>query len=307
MRRATRRRFGVLLWVLGAIAAVGWSALRPAPSTQGWVGYGASVVVEVSALEEGRVESVDVGLHDSVSAGQILARMDPAPLERLREIRAAELLALAGPTPGDLQSELKAARSRSRMIQKRAELAAIDARLDQLRRLVADGAASQSEVDDANTRRNILIRDLARADSGAPDSRNLWQVVAAAKRIDDLDARIEATQLVSSLDGQVTAVFHQPGEVVRRGDPLLQVRKPATDEVIAWAQPGAVVSSGSPMTVVRSDGSELSGSVLSVGSGPTLLPSRSWRDPRREEWGIAVRVRLDEGVILPDEPVLVRL
>ncbi|MEZ4318500.1 MAG: HlyD family efflux transporter periplasmic adaptor subunit [Myxococcota bacterium] len=311
MRLTTRRRLGGLLWLVGVGVAVAWSSVR-APADPAVLGLGRSVVVEVSALEEGRIASVEVDLHDPVGAGQVVVHIDPAPLQTAREVLAAELLALAGPSPDDLASELKAARDRSRRIEKRAELAAVDARLDRVRRLLDEGAASRTEVDELEARRRELIADLSREGPLEEDDSNAWSVVAAAKRLDALDARIAALDLRSVLDGQVSAVHRRAGEVVRRGEPVIQVRRTSTDEVIAWAPPQGFssggVAQGDPLTVVRADGSELAGSVVSVGSGPTLLPERTWRDPRREEWGVAFRVRLDDGaVLLPDEPVLIRL
>ncbi|MCB9673983.1 MAG: hypothetical protein H6737_02645 [Alphaproteobacteria bacterium] len=307
MGLASRRRVGLLLWIVGAVVAFVWASVRM-PDEPAMVGLGRAVVIEVSALEEGRLASLEVDLHDMVGAGQVVARIDPRPLELLREVEAAELLSLAGPSPEDLQTELKEARRRSKRIEKRAELAAVQASLARLRELLADGAASQAEIDGLESRRARLVADLAAEPGEEDEAPSTWSVVAAAKRLDALDARIEAFQLRSTLGGQVTAVHRRPGEVVRRGEPVLQVRQAQTDEVIAWVPAGAAVGSGTPMTVVRADGTELSGAVVSVGAGPTLLPERTWRDPRRQEWGVAIRLRLAEGeAVLPDEPVVVRL
>ncbi len=184
----------------------------------------------------------------------------------------------------------------------------MEAQLQRLRPLVAQGAATEFEVEELERRQSALQKDLlGRGVSDEPAS--AWDVVAAAKRLDALEVRLDQLHLRSTLNGQVAELLHQPGEMVSRGEPVMRVRPVQVDEVIAWLPTTSeLVVAGAPSTVVRSDGSELAGEVVSIGAGPTLRPARSWLDPRREEWGIAVVVRLQNGDhVAPDEAVLVRL
>ena len=303
MRLQNRRRVGVVFWVVGAAAAVGWANLRP-PVQASFVGYGHAEVMRIQAAENARIGSVEAELHQPIAAGEVAVRLDATLLEKQREVLAAELLALAMPG-ADVEEQVDAARDEAKRIRKRAELATIEARLQRLRGLIEEGAASASEATGLEAKRRELLVQLGREDGEplAPES-STWNVVVAAKRIEELDVRIAALDLRSTLTGEVMAVHRRAGEVVRRGDPVLEIRESATDELMAWLPAGVSVSAGEDVRVHRGDGSQLTASVVSVGAGPTLKPAKARLDPTREEFGVAVLLRLEEGATVgPDEPV----
>ncbi len=303
MRLQTRRRIGGLLWVAGAVLAVVWANVR-GPDQPPIMGVGRAEVMQIQAVETGRITAVEVDLHDGVGVGEVVARLDPTLLEKEREVLAAELLALSS-SGGDVEDQVDAARDEAKRIRKQAELASIEAQLDRLRRLEEEGAASASEVSRAEAKRREVLAELGRATDSPLEARSTtWNVVVAAKRIEELDLRIADLELRSTLTGQVTAVHRRPGEVVRRGDPILEVREASTDEIVAWVPPGTAVLEGGQMRVHRGDGTRMGASVLSVGAGPTMKPPNTRVDPSREEWGVAVRLQLEEGATIhPDEPV----
>jgi multidrug resistance efflux pump len=302
MKLQTRRRVGGLLWGAGVVVAFVWATVRsPGPPPIQGIGY--AEVMQIQAVETARIASLEVGLHDAVGVGEVVARLDPSLLEKEREVLAAELLAVASPK-GDFDDQVDAARDEAKRLRKRAELASVEAQLDRLRRLVAEGAASDAEVRSLEAERRELLAELARAGGATEPESTTWNVIVAAKRIEELDVRIAELELRSALSGQVTAVHRRAGEVVRRGDPLLEIRESATDEILAWAPPTIAIEAGTAMNVVRADGTRMGASVVSVGVGPTLKPANTRLDPKREEWGVAVRLRLEAGAtIRPEEPV----
>ena len=81
-----------------------------------------------------------------------------------------------------------------------------------------------------------------------------------------------------------------------------------TRDVVAFVAPAEAVSldGGDDATIRRSTGQVMVGRLVSVGSGPHLLPERLWYNPTYPEYGVPIRIELDSE-IGPDEPVTVRL
>jgi multidrug resistance efflux pump len=300
-----RRRIGGLLWGVGVVVAVAWGLSEQA-SGAGVRGLGRSVAMDVGAPEEGRLASLDVDLHDPVAAGQVLARLDGSVIEQERRELAAEVLAVADENVSATVADVKAY-ERGRTLGTRAEIAGLELQLRRLSRLREEGAATAAEVEEVRAKLASTRAKLAPDAPPDDDPTSSWWVDVALGRLGQADARLESYTLRSGLTGRVEAIYRRPGEMVRGGDPIVRVREPVAREVIAWATSDLVPAVGSVAVVLRGDGSRLAGTVHSVGDGPTMLPVQALLDPSRQEWGVAVRVKLDQGTVGPDEPVLVRL
>jgi len=135
-----------------------------------------------------------------------------------------------------------------------------------------------------------------------------WEVVAAARELDAIEGRIARLDLTSATSGQITRIYRTAGEVVPAGEPVLEVRQLGTSDVVAYLQPAEVggLEQGQSASVRRATGQVLSGTLVSVGSGPQALPEHLWHNPQAPEYLVPVRIQLD-GEVGPDEPVTVRL
>lgn len=328
-----RRRVGGVLWGVGLLVALAWGGSRRG-TVQGR-GLGWAPPVHLAALEIGQLSSLDVELHDDVQAGQVVARLDPELLLREREVLSAELLASQEDQVNAVRLEarrfaqglegwmLDRASVATRLREDEALWSAMDEQLAIERDLLRSGATSTQNV--LNLEREMRVvearvtagrdalgvasraTDAASARSAAAPGANQWQVVAVSRQLEAIDARIQRLALTSGIDGQVTAVYHAPGEVVRPGDPVVQIRRVSTDEVVAWLPASASVQPGRDARVVRANGEVLYGSLVSVGRGLQPLPAPLLDDPQRAEFGVPVRVRLQGGTLAPDEPVVLRL
>lgn len=300
-----RRRLGALVWGLGVLGAAGWS-LQQRQAGQVFPGIGRETVVLVAADTDGRVNALEVGLHDEVRAGEVLVRLQDDQLVIEREVVAAELLAIAQSPDGAPEAMVDRTRDAARLRQIDLELEAVEARIRSLRTLLASGAASDGELQEAIARRDELRRRRVRV--AEPEAvASTWDVVAALRRLDSVEARLQGLELRASIDGRVAAVHRRPGEVVRRGEPVLTVEESDADEVLAWVAPQSVPEPGAPVQVARADGSRLGGTIVSVSAGPDVLPESIWTIPGRPQYGVAVRVRLEGASVRPREPVRVFL
>ena len=330
-----RRRIGIAAWVVGATIALIWGTMRSVSYEAR--GMGLSPPVRVASLEAGRLMALDVELHDAVDSGTVVARMDPGPLAEQREVKAAELLAMQETQASAAMNEarrfsegvesllLDQARMRSQYLADLALSESLREQLDIEWGLRSEGASSNQEVraierqlEVAEARIVAGKQALAVADAAASEARsrqqdrpasNEWQVVTAARALEAIEGRIERMKLSAGIDGQVTAIYRSPGEVIGAGDPVMEITRNGTSEVVAWipatASPGLLA--GKSASVVRSTGQVLTAQLISVGGGPQPIPEQLWYNPAAPEWGIPVRLQVSGGQVGASEPVTVRL
>lgn len=144
--------------------------------------------VQVGSDLSGKLVEVLVRANEPVTAGQVLARLDPEPFQNAVD-----------------QAEAQVASARAAVAQADANLVAAVRDLDQLERLFAQGASTRAERDRAST-----AVDVARAAlQGARAQRD--QAVSARDRARDNLAR---SIVVSPIAGVVTRRYVDPGQTV---------------------------------------------------------------------------------------------
>ncbi len=329
-----RRAIGGGTWGVGLLVALVWGSLSGA-GVEGR-GYGFAPAVNVASLETARVGAVPVELHELVQADDVVVRMDTAPLEEERDWASAQLLAVQQLVASEAANDARRfaegvddvmfnkARLATRLQEDRALLATLQERLSVELDLAASGASSTQAVEE--WRRQIRVvearvragsqavavvsdaADKAQERGEAREEGEPWEVVAASKQLDLIEGRIRRMNLTAGVDGQVTWIYRVEGEVVPAGEPILQVRRTGTRDVVAFVAPAeaAELEQGDAATVRRATGQVLAGRLVSVGSGPNLMPEPLWHNPSYPEYAVPVRIELDSE-IGPDEPVTVRL
>jgi multidrug resistance efflux pump len=320
-----RRQIGIVVWFGLFFLAIAWSSLRSS-STEA-TGIGFAPPIEISALETGRLVSLDVALHDEVKIDDVLARLDAGPLREQREVLAAQMRAVEQTVASDVASDTRRAVStQMKRAQIQSDIREDEALIVALRQdkriaedLASSGAGSTNDVRDIDNQISIAQARLAgnrlasaggleAEDLDAPEE-NDWHVVAAARTLEMMDNRIDRMDILASIDGQITRIYHEPGEVVFGGDPVVQVTRTGTSEVLAYLPtPGAIgLDAGDAAWIVRSTGQVVRGALISVGSGPQALPEQLWHNPSYPEWGVPIRIKLAQGEIGPGEQVVVRI
>ena len=321
-----RRQIGIALWVVLLFIAVIWSNLRSTSLEASGMGFAAPV--EISSLETGRLMTLKVKLHDQVNIAEVVALLDPAPLEEQREVLVAQMQVVEQTVASDMLSDTRrAVTTQMRLSQLqtaiREDQALIAGYQDQKRRaenLASAGAGSANAVRDINNQIAVAEARLsgnrsavASGLSDDPDAdvpeENDWHVVAAARTLEMMDMRIKRMDLTAAIDGQVTMIYKAPGEVVFGGDPILQISRTGTSEVLAYLPTLSAIGleASAVAWVVRSNGQIIKGALVSVGGSPQPLPEQLWHNPAYPEWGVPIRVKLASGEIGPGEPVVVRI
>lgn len=336
----------VVVWIAGLTLAVTLLLGQRGADAQG-IAWGTPVLL--SAPEDGALLDLVSDLHDVVQQGQLIARLDPAPLVARREILAAELRALGVEESSEARGRERRfesdreearrdqARLQASVAEEEVRLAAIEAELAREKRLASSGVRGSAVAEDLErqvgvirTRLEAERERLLEAEQTARDARaravtasgpNHWQVVAAERRLDEINQRLARLDLRSPIHGQVTQLDSAPGEWLEAGQPILRVSPTSTTEVHVWTrvQIAQKVQVGDPATVRRATGERVTATVLSVGVERLPLPQELWYRSDIREWGYLVRVELAEVGesedpaaeqwvgLSPGEPVKVKL
>lgn len=142
----------------------------------------------VSAKVTGRVREVLIEEGQQVTAGQVLATLDPVDADAQRDLAAAQLAA-----------------ARSQIASVQAQLREAEASATRLGRLVRQQLVSQAQYDQAVAQRDALRAQLSVAQRNA-------QVAAAQLRL--ADQGVDNTVVRAPFAGVVIAKAAQPGEIV---------------------------------------------------------------------------------------------
>ncbi|MEM7260473.1 MAG: efflux RND transporter periplasmic adaptor subunit [Planctomycetota bacterium] len=155
-----------------------------------------SALLELGIPVDGRVVAVLVERGDRVSAGDLIARLDIG-------VEQANL-------------DVSQLRAESEVLERmaRVQLDRADDRLEKLRPLIAKGAITGDEFEEAKTQREVAYLEWARA----VEDRQV-----AALEADRARAIVDRRQLISSVDGVVIEKHLSVGELVKSSDGSLVV------------------------------------------------------------------------------------
>ncbi|RKG53499.1 HlyD family efflux transporter periplasmic adaptor subunit [Corallococcus sp. AB011P] len=168
-----------------------------------------SKLADVSAKEPLRVREVLVNEGDLVKPGQVLVRLDTTTLE--------SSLAEANANVAATQEKLAVAEAGIVKQKSEIELATIEA--ERARRLVAQGAGSQRDVDVRTSQLETTRASLAEAEATLKTSRE--EIAVARANAATIQTRINDATLKSPVTGRVLYRLAEPGEVLSPGGPAL--------------------------------------------------------------------------------------
>lgn len=247
----------LLLLALLAVAGFAVFALRPKP-TAVTIARAVRGPLRVTVEEEGetrvrqryilgapvagRLERIALEEGDAVTAGQVLARLDPAPLDpRGREQAEAHLATVRAE---QREAEAQVARERAALAEARRQLARSE-------RLAREKVIATEELDAARTAERTAQSSLEAA---------LFHARAAAHDVDSaraalLDSQLgtpaggKALQLRSPVSGRVLRVCEECEKVVPAGAELIEVGDPGALEVVVdvLSSDAVQIRPGAPM------------------------------------------------------------
>lgn len=182
----------------------------------------ARVKTTLSPRIQERLAEVLVDQGDSVSAGQLLARLDNGELKRQVEVSEATL------------ASAKATADRVRVDEARAQAVEQQTQLDHKRvsGLLDAKISSQAEMDKAIEQLRVAETDLQRARAATVEAQQ--QIVTAEKNLAYQQERLGFTRILSPYTGLVTRRDRDAGGVVVPGSSLLQIISTNELWISAW-------------------------------------------------------------------------
>ena len=244
MKAQTKKWLIRSVWVLALVAAAALAWMKYGGKSEDAAlvsgnGRIEAVEIDIATKTAGRVKEIFVREGDSVTAGQVVARMDTDMLEaQLRQAEAQLRQAESSVTIAHSQLLLREAEKKATLAvlaQREAEHQIANKRLSCSSLLASEGASSQQEADDdsaevqgAAAAVSAVHAQIAAADAAIATARaQLYgaesAVEAARASVERIDVEIADSALQAPRDGRIQYRVAQPGEVVGGGGRVLSM------------------------------------------------------------------------------------
>ncbi|MDE6071349.1 MAG: HlyD family efflux transporter periplasmic adaptor subunit [Muribaculaceae bacterium] len=174
-----------------------------------------ATTVTVSSETTGKLLSLLAEEGDTVNAGVQIALVDTATLALQRlQIRSEQLSAEA--SSPDISAQVASLRT---------QIAHWQNEVERQERLIADGATTQKQLDDAQAQLNSLRGQLSAQLSTLGKSKNSISdnAVALQYRMEQVEDQISKSMITSPINGTVLIKYAEPGEFVTPGKPLVKL------------------------------------------------------------------------------------
>ncbi len=137
------------------------------------------------------------------------------------------------------------------------------------------------------------------------------QIKVQERMIEHYMSQCQAMVLKSPVDGVVSQIQKGAGETVIAGEPILTVVEQNATDIVAYVNqnqslivkermPVQIVKNGKPVQISDTQ-------VTRLGPGVELIPQQLWQNPRAEEWGRAVYIKIPPNLkLVPGETVGIR-
>lgn len=174
-----------------------------------------ATTVTVSAETAGKILSINVSEGDKISRGQNIAIIDTALLVLQQKQLESQRQAAESSSP-DIAAQASALRT---------QIAHQQQECDRLNRLLADGATTQKQFDDAKAHLSMLNGQLTALLSTLGKNRNTISdnAVAIQYQSEQIAEQIAKCNITSPLSGTVLIKYTEPGEYATPGRPICKI------------------------------------------------------------------------------------
>jgi len=263
-----------------------------------WVRRGGSVTAigSVNAIQVPVNSKIDgllvqlprkVQIFDSVSAGEVLARLDSSHIEaqiqreteRLNEVRRQlELLNKIKPkSPTTAPTAAIPAPSAN-------DAAAVARLKGSARKVIVGAEVAEAEADD--TLNNPLLQNKFSLEMMA----NGYEA-----KIQELEQRVLSQDIKAPISGTIISIHRFPGQAVTAGQAIMTIASEKGDYIVTYVRQSQVIQPSPGMVVnvhLRSAPRTLRSHVSNIGPQVEKVPPEHLRDPRMLEWGLPVHVAI---------------
>lgn len=174
-----------------------------------------ATTVTVSSETTGKILSLDISEGDSIKNGQTIAVIDTTMLVLQQKQLNSQKMSVENSSP-DIVAQVSSLR---------AQIAHQKHECDRLGRLLADGATTQKQYDDAQSQLKVLQAQLDALTSSLSNNRNSISdnAVALQYQQEQLEEQIEKSTVKSPLTGTVLIKYAEQGEFATPGKPICKI------------------------------------------------------------------------------------
>lgn len=174
-----------------------------------------ATAVTVAAETSGKILSMDIEEGDSLLAGQTIAQIDTAILSLQRKQLASQRLSAENSSP-DITAQASSLRT---------QIAHQQSECDRVGRMLADGAATQKQYDDAQAALKAMKGQLEALLSTLGKNRSSISDNAAAMtyQMEQIAENIMKSRITAPLTGTVLVKYAEAGEFAAPGKPICKV------------------------------------------------------------------------------------
>jgi HlyD family secretion protein len=243
-----------------------------------------ATVIDLAPIVDGRVLEVRADEGDVVAMGDTLVVVDTELLALQRDQASARVRSV----------EAQEAEARERLRQVRRELELTETTLARTRPLVAQGSASEQQLDELVARRDVASSQVAAAEARLSvldaQKREFGRTIALVER------QLRDGTVLAPVDGTVIVRMIEPGEVTRAGAPALRIADLRVLELRVYLEAtdldlvrlGQAVS----VRVDAIENSTLDGTVSWIASEAEFTPKNAQTREARAQLVYAVKVRV---------------
>lgn len=174
-----------------------------------------ATTVTVSSETTGKILSLDISEGDSIKNGQTIAVIDTTMLVLQQKQLNSQKMSVENSSP-DIVAQVSSLR---------AQIAHQRHECERLGRLLADGATTQKQYDDAQSQLKVLQAQLDALTSSLSNNRNSISdnAVALQYQQEQLEEQIEKSMVKSPLTGTVLIKYAEQGEFATPGKPICKI------------------------------------------------------------------------------------
>ncbi len=233
VRHTRLLRTAVILAILVVVIVLGWIAVRPTPDLV--QGEFEATEVRVAGKIPARIEAIHVREGDTVRRGDLLVSLSSPEIEaKLVQAEAVHAAATAQREKADVgarEEEIRGARNLWLRAKAAADLA--DTTAARLQRLYRDGVVPEQRRDEAVANLDATREaagaaraayDMALSGARSEDRRSAAAMEdQAAGAVTEVQAYLDETSLIAPIDGDVSVVVSESGELAAAGYPILTI------------------------------------------------------------------------------------
>ncbi len=233
VRQSRLVRIAVILVILVVVIVFGWIVVRPTPDLV--QGEFEATEIRVAGKIPARIETIHVREGDTVRRGDLLVSLlSPeieAKLDQAEAVHAAATAQREKADAGAREEEIRGAHNLWLRAKAAADLA--DTTAARVERLYRDGIVPQQRRDEAVANRNATREaagaaraayDMALSGARSEDRRSAAALEdQAAGAVTEVQAYLDETRLIAPIDGEVSVVVSESGELAAAGYPILTI------------------------------------------------------------------------------------